>query len=859
MHTLIADLRYAARNLLRSPGFSVIAVLVLALGIGLNTAVFSMMNMILLRPLPGARKPGQVIGLYCFDTKRPDIYLALSYPNYADIRDRNQVFSQLAGMSVAMVGIGEGDLTFAFAVTANFFSTFGVQPAKGRAFLPEEEQPGAARAVAILSDEYWRKNGADPAVLGKTIRLNARNFTVVGIAPKGFGGPTTTMTPAVWLPTGVHELIANDIFTQGSHTQLADRANEVLLVYGRLKPGITLASAEPSLKALGQQLEKAFPGENRNRGLQVRRLARMGISTNPQNDTEFITSFALLMAMAAVVLLIACMNLANMLLARGTARRREIAIRLSMGANRGRIVRQLLTEGLMLSLAGGAAGLLLSFWGLRIFGASIDPMLPLLIAMDSTPDVRVLAATFGFAVLSTLAFGLGPAWNLARTDVVTELKEGERLGARRKAWRFSFRHVLAVGQIALSLALLTAAGLFVRGAVNVSKAEPGFTLDRALLVSVDPSLAGADEVRAREFYRRLLERVRALPGVQAAGFASVVPFGNFTDERRLKRVGDQTAADLSSSSAGDGSVSYGAGPTTPTETRDGFNASYYVIGRDYFQALGVPVLRGRGFTEAEEQSSSGPRVAIIDEPLARRLFKGADPLGQNVYFPSREAAEARPLEVVGVVAGTRHSLFDREPVPHVFVPFGQRFRANMNVHIRTTATGPVSDAAMLRTVRQEIRALDEQVPIVEMTTMRAYRDSSMSAWLVRASANLFSLFGGLAALLATVGVYGVRAYLVSRRRREIGIRMALGATAADVLWLILQEGLILVTVGLSIGFLLAYLTGRLVSSLLYEVSAFDPFVFLLAPLLLALASLVACYVPATRAARVAPVVALRTE
>jgi predicted permease len=861
MHALVSDLRYAIRALARSPGFATLAVLVLALGIGLNTAVFSLVNMVLLRPLPGDSQPGQVAGLFCFERTKPDSYQEFSYPNYVDIRDRNEVFSHVAAHTLALVGVGEGEMTrrvFAFLVTANYFSTFGVRPAVGRAFLPEEERPGAARLVVIVSNEYWRKMGADPALVGKTMRINGRSFTVVGIAPRGFAGPTTLISPAVWLPTGVYEIVVNDLFRQGAHNQLADRANHAVMIVGRLKPGVTLASAEPSLKALGGQMEKAFPGENRNLVLQVHRLARTGISTNPQDDHEFISTFALLMAMSAVVLLIACMNLANMLLARASSRRREIAVRLSMGANRGRIVRQLLTEGFMLSLLGGAAGLLLTSWALGFFAVSIDPMLPLLLVVDPRPDVRVLGATTALAVLSTLAFGLGPAVKLARTDVVTELKEGDRSGARGRVSRFGFRHVLVVGQIALSLALLTAAGLFARGAFNASKAEPGFKLDRSLLVSLDPSLVGMDEVRGRELYRRLLERVRTLPGVETASLASVVPFGDFTEGRQVQRVGAEQAGGPKPAEGGGTSLSYGAGPTAPSD-RNGVGANYYVIGRDYFQALGIPILRGRGFTEGEEQPSTGPRVVIVDEPLARRLFQGADPLGQYIYFPGRDEADTRPLEVVGIVGGTRHSLFDREPGPHVFVPFGQRYRGNMNLHIRTASSGPETDAAMLRAVRQQVRSLDERVPIIASTTMREYRDRSMSAWIVRAGANLFSVFGGLAVFLAVVGVYGVRAYLVSRRTREIGIRVALGAAAGDVLWLVLREGFVLVAAGLAIGFLLAAGTGRLVSSLLYEVNAFDPLIFSVAPLLLAIAALLACYIPARRAAKVVPVTALRME
>jgi predicted permease len=398
--------------------------------------------------------------------------------------------------------------------------------------------------------------------------------------------------------------------------------------------------------------------------------------------------------------------------------------------------------------------------------------------------------------------------------------------------------------------------LFVRGALNVRTAEPGFSLDRTIVATLDPSLAGMDEARTRAVYLRLMERIRALPGVKAASLTSMVPFGDYSEGRRLRRVGDEPG---SGAATDGGDASYGVSSSAPGDNAAGIGASYYIIGRDYFETLGIPILRGRGFTEGEEQGSSGPAVAVIDEPLARKLFKSADPLGQHVYIPSKDASEARPFEIVGVVGGTRHSLFDHEPVAHVFMPFGQRFRSGMNLEIHTTAGGSQQDAAMIAAVRKAIRAVDEGLPIIALMTMQQHRDTGMASWIVRMSANLFSLFGGLAALLAVVGVYGVRAYLVSRRTREIGIRMALGATSSDVVWMVLREGLVLVGAGVALGVLLAAGVGSLVASLLYEVSAFDPLVFAAATILLASAALVACYVPARRATRVAPVTALRME
>jgi predicted permease len=836
-----------------------VVILMLAFAIGLNTAVFSLVNTVLLRPRPGAGVPGEMVGLFCYDTTRPDSYRDFSYPAYRDIREQNQVFTDLTAAGAGMVGLGEGELTrrvFAYLIGANYFSAFGVQPAMGRGFLAEEEAPESMRQVVILSDDYWRKMGANPGVLGTSLRINTVDFTVVGVAPRGFAGPSALVSPAVYLPLGIYENIAGDLFRQGGHTKLADRANTALLLFGRLKAGTSLESAAIPLKQLATRLEQAYPGEHKNFGLSVHRLSRTGFGTSPQDDGDTAAMSALLMGTAALVLVIACMNIANMLLARATARRREFAIRLAVGASRTQVIRQLLIEGFVLSVAGSLAGLVLAYWAIRFLTATIDPMLPVLLVVDPRPDIRVLGASLGLATLATLAFSLGPALSLARTDVVTEIKEGERSGPQGGR-RFGFRHVLVVIQLALALALLTAAGLFVRGAINASHAEPGFSLDRSLLVTLDPSLAGVQEAQGRLFYGRVLERVRALPDVQAASMASVVPFGDFTEGRSLQRVGTGLPSGESPSQDGEGSVSYGTGSGAPRDTHDGIGASYYIVGRDYFEALGVPILRGRGFTELEERSPSGPRVTIIDEPLAKRLFPDGDPLGQRVYFPSRDATEAAPMEVVGIVGGTRHSLFDRQPVPHVFVPFGQRFRAAMSVHIRVASAA--AEAAVLRTARQEIRAINDRVPIVTMSTMREFRDRSLSSWSVRTGAKLFSVFGGLAVILAVIGVYAVRAYLVGRRTREIGVRIALGATERRILWMVLGEGGVLVAVGLGVGLLLSIGTGLVLSSTLYEVSPFDPWVFSIAPLALALTALMACYFPARRAAGLAPSAALRAD
>jgi cell division protein FtsX len=863
MRGLLSDVRFACRALSGTPAFTAVAVLILAVGIGLNTAVFSLINMVLLRPLHGDSQPGQLAALYANDRTRPDSYHELSYPAYVDIRDRSRIFARTAGLAVTMVGLGEGEMTrraFAFVATSTLFPLFDARPTKGRGFLPEEEMPGANRLVTIVSDEYWRRTGADPDIVGKTIRINTQLFTVIGVAPPGFGGPTTLIAPAVWLPTGVYDLVVAHSFGRSSRKPFADRAEESLLLYVRMRPGVSLSSARAPLTALGRQLEEAFPAEHRNLGLEVRPVSRTGIGDAPQNDDDAYTMSGLLQGMTIVVLVIACMNLANMLLARSTSRRREIAVRFALGAKRAAVIRQLLTEGFVLSIAGSTVGLLLTYWALRAFAASLDPLSELLVTVDPRPDIRILVVTLCFAVLATLTFCLGPALQLLRTDVFGELKEGARAAATGRHRYISLRHVLVVGQVALSLALLTAAGLFVRGAAKAANADPGFALDGSVVVGVDPSLTRIEEPAAHDFYRRALARVRAIPGIEAASLTSSVPFGNMSETRRVRFVGQSVADERADNDAGGASTSYGAGGgDRGGSDRNGVAAAFYIVGRDYFQTLRIPVLRGRGFTEAEESEANGPRVAVIDEPLAKRLFKGADPIGQHVYLPDPDADVRRPMEVVGLVAGTRHSMFDTTPGPHLFVPFGQHFRATMTLHARIAASGPAAEAAALGAIREQLRSVDSSIPIVVASSMADYRDHSMSAWGVRMGARMFAAFGIVAAFLALIGVYGVRAYLVARRTREVGIRMAVGATQADVLRMVLREGMALVSVGLVIGVLLALAVGAALKGMIYQVSEHDPVSFVGAALLLSLAALLACYLPALKATRVEPTVALRSS
>ena len=837
LSTVVQDVRYGFRVLASKPAFTGVAVLVLALGIGANTAVFTLVNELLLRPRPAEKIPGQLVGLYSKDLVRPDRYRSFSYPNYLDIREDNDVFSHLLAAGIGLVGVTEGDAThrtMAFAVSSNFFETLGARLTIGRAFEADEERPGYPERVAIVSHGYWQRHGADPGVLGEGIIVNGRDYTIVGVTSKGFTGIAALIAPEVYVPLSAYELVVNDLFHEGSPSGLGDRDNHALLLVGRLHPDLTEQQANPRLEALASRMLDAHPSANEDQTLLVQRLRRVGISTSPGTDTEVYAVFGLLQAMAVVVLLIACLNLANMLLARANARRKEVGIRIAMGAGRGRIVRQLLVEGLLLSLAGGVAGMLLAFAATGAIADSMTVAMPIAIEYDGMPDLRVLGATFAFAAVSTLMFALWPAWRLSRTDVVGELKHQVADGGGRR-W-LTVRHALVVGQVALSLALLTVGGLFVKSAVDAADADPGFEFRDGIVASVDPALAGYDEARGREVYRELLSRVRALPQVRAASFGSIISFGDISESDRIRRLdsdGDTEDATMTAVST--------------------------IIGSDYFASLGLPVLRGRDFRQGEEESPEAPPVVIIDEPLARKLFPDDEPLGQQLVFLKRDdTLRGPPAEIVGIVPGLRHSLYDREAVPHVYVPFGTRYRSGMLLHLKT-AGGAAAERTTLGLVRSTVRAVDDRVPILWLKTLANYRETSLFLWLARAGAVMFSVFGGLALFLAVVGIYGVKAYLVTLRTREIGIRIALGAAPRDVLWMVLRDSLVLTGFGMVIGLGLAGLVAMAVASMVYQPSPYDPSILAGAVILLGLASLAATYVPAHRATQVQPSTALRVE
>lgn len=853
MSTLIADVRFAVRLLWKNRGFTAVAALVLALGIGANSAVFTIVNTMLLKPRVG-QPQGELVSLFSRDTTKPDSYRAFSYANFDELRKRQDVFASLSAHNLAMVGMREGDATrrlFIDIVTKEFFTTFGAPPAIGRGFTADEERPGADIPVAVLSYPLWQRLGGSPAILGQTITLNNRGFQVVGVAERGFGGALVAVVPDAFLPTGVYDSLQNDFARGDLTTQLSDSRHFNLYLAGQLKPGATIASVAPALKAVSAQLAEADPANLKNRETTATTMSRMSISTSPADDGELIPVSGLLLGMSLVVLFIASFNLANMLLARNGARAKEFAIRLAIGGSRGRVVRQLVTEGFVLSILGGIGGLLLAQSATRLMTSAMAPLLPIPLAFDVTPDYRIIGATFLFCMLSTIVFSLGPALRLARTNVVPELKE--QAGELGKRSRFAMRDVLVMAQLALSLVMLTIAGLFVRGALEAASVDPGFSFKNGILVNMDASLSGRNPDGTRLVYQRVSDKLRGLPGVKAASFGSIMPFGELTESRSVQKPGPT----VEGAKGGSTSMQLGSG-SAATDRADVVDSIATSIGTSYFDALGLKMTSGRDFSESEVFAATPTHVAIIDDVLAAKLFGKDNPVGQQIQYKGRQETDAPVvLDVIGVAPGLKHQLTDKTNVAHIYTPHSQDFRADVYFHITTAAPTPEAEAAMLPVIRQALREVDSTLPVLRLETRTQYADRNFMLAVVRLGAAIFGVFGIVALVLATIGVYGVKAYIVSRRTREIGIRMALGATPNSVVSLVIKEGAVLSAVGLTIGLGLSVLAGIGMRSLLFQASPIDPLATVGALVVLVIAAVAASWIPARRATKVAPITALR--
>jgi predicted permease len=811
MGALRQDIRYGWRQLLKHPGFTAIAILSMALGIGANTAIFSLVNTVLLRPLP-VREPSQLIAVDGQLRNGTDFTLQ-SYLNYKDYRDRNTVFSGLFAYRFVVASLshnGVNERAWGFDVSGNYFDVLGVKPALGRGFLAEEDLTQGSHPVVVISHACWQKRFAgDPFIIGQKILLNTHTFTIVGVTAAGFVGTEVAYAPEFWVPL----MMAKQI--EPGSTWLDARDSDNLFVIGRLKPGVTVEQAKAQLDGITGQMAKEHPKENAGRSVL---LMPPGLFIPDIRNSIFAFS-GLLAVVGALILLLACVNLANLLLARATERRKEIGIRLAVGASRARLVRQLLTESVMLSVAGGAFGLLLATWTNHAVG-SIKLPTDIALLFDLRIDWRVLAFTLALSILTGMVFSLIPALQSSKPELVPALKgENSMAGFRRSR----LRNGLVIAQVALSLVLLISAGLIVRSLQAAQRMRPGFNPQNAVALSIDVGLQGYDDAKGRVFYERMMERAKAIPGVRSVAATDVLPL----------------SLDYSSNSI------YIEGQRVRSKS-DLPLAIPYSVSPKFFETMGMR-LRGRDFLPNENKKES--RVALVNETFARRFLPGQDPIGKRY----NHSGPNDPFwEIIGVVPDGKYNTLGEEPKAVVYRPL--RYFDSQFTLVARTEGDPRTVLAALRRVVQE---LDPTLPIYDAKTLTEHMNIPL--FPAKMAAGVLASFGLLALLLAAVGIYGVMSYVVAGRTREIGLRMALGARSADVRRLILRQGMLLAAIGAIIGLTIGFGGTRLLKTLLYGVSAADPMTFVAVTLLLGSVTFLACWLPAHRATRVDPMIALRTQ
>jgi len=848
---MLQDFRFALRQLLKSPGFTVIAILTLAVAIGVNSAIFALVKSVILRPVVPLR-PAEVVNVFTARQNATHAYRQFSYDEFRTLRENTDVFAEVAAMQFALAGIGRDEgmrRSFVFLTSANYFPLIGVKPVLGRFYDAAECRPNANVPVAVASYGFWKRLGGRADLIGKPLVVNNQTYTLIGVAPESFSGESALIAPDLWLPLGIYSQLGSALSEWNGTPDLTAPKNYTLNLVARLHSGLTIAAAKSRLPAVAQRLTAIQPSDaGGTRVLQIQTPSRFSISTQPEDDGPIGFAGTLLIAMASAVLFIACLNLANMLLARGANRSREIALRLALGATRWRIVRQLLCEGLLLALMGGALGLLISYWSndllLGSFGTLFGSM-NFSVVLNLRPDLTLMLLTFVVCLVATLLFSLGPALKASKADLVNDLKQqvGEPAHVGRLNRFFAGRHLLVMAQIALSLMLLFSAGLFFRGALKAGALYPGFDRTGSISAEMDFTLGKNDVAAAQHTMFAALHRVQDLPGVQSAALTTMLPYGNLTNVRRIMRMDEAAAAK--------------ADPKAP---EPGASGLFTAVTPGWFRTIGVRMLRGRDFSEEESEHKDTPRVVIIDELMAKKLFPKGDALGQHIrYMEPPSDGSPNDLTIVGIVSKHRHEVLGEEWPRRLFVPLAQAYNGAVTLQIRLTRSDRRSVVAMIPTIRQTLRAIDPQMPVLRIEPFENIVDKNVGLWAVRFGAVLFGVFGGIALLLAVVGVYGVKAYSVARRTREIGIRMALGANRREVFALIMKQGALQTAFALAVGLLCALALGRVLAQLLYQVSPMDPVALIFSSLMLGAAALLACFLPARRAMRVSPMTALRTE
>jgi predicted permease len=812
---LIQDIRYGLRSMRRAPGFTVVAVVTLGLGIGANTAIFSMVNAILLRQLP-FKNPEQLVAV---DSKRTDPGKhPFTIPDFIDYRDQNQTLEQLAAFatwSASLTGSGEAERVQGMRISANAFQLLGVEAVAGRALVPEDDTPGRQNVVVLSHGLWQRRFGADPRLIGQTLLLNGNSYTIVGVLPPQFIFPIREAELAVPLAP------------DADPWRSARTSTNFLRAIARLRPGVTLAQAEADLTSIAGRLRQQYPAANENQN-------KLGVTLTPLND-EVVGNYrhALWMLLGAVgfVLLIASINLASLSLARASTRHREMAIRTAHGATRWRLIRQLTTESLLLALLGGLIGLLLAWWGINFLLALSPAGMPRLSEVGL--DARVLVFTLAVSLLAGSIFGILPAVKASRVDLNEELKSGGR-GGNDGAARNRVRSFLVVAEIAISLVLLLSAGLLIKSFSRLQEVRPGFESENLLAVRLSlPKTRYADRDAVISFYDQLLPLVEGLPGVGAVGAVSALPLSG-------------TRASIEFTIEG-----------RPSPRNEVWVADYRIASTGYFRAMKIPLQRGREF--GEQDNAQTTPVAIISETLARRFWPDGNPVGARLSIDDNNQGP-RPVEVVGVVGDVKHLSLEDEPTPHIYLPLRQLhedgvvWMANNQYWLIRSQVPPLTLAAA---VQREIRKVDPEVPASNVKTMEQYLSASVSPR--RFNLWLLTVFAIAALVIATVGIYGVMSYSVAQRTREIGVRMALGAQRSDILRMVVGHGMSLAVAGLAAGLVGALALSRLMGGLLYQVSTTDPATYILLTFFLLLVTLAACLVPARRATKVDPMIALRYE
>ncbi len=810
MQTFWHDLKFALRVLASDKASTTVAVLILALGIGANTAIFTMLKDVVLRPLAGVRSAEQLVVV--LSTTRGGQTIPLSYPDYRDFRDRNSVFSALVASSQNPLSItidAHPQRLWGEHVSGNYFQVLGVRAALGRVLLPSDNQVLGGHPVALISHALWQNSfGSDPNVVGKNIHVGTRSFTVVGVTEPGFHGSVPGLSLDVFVPL----MMEPDMSAPGD--LLEQRNSHWLVVQGRLKEGVTFQQATAAMSVLGKQLAGQYPNEDI-----LQRAALVPLWKSPFGSQQYLFPIlSAVMVVAGIVLLVACGNLANLFLARAAARRREMAVRLAVGASRARLVRQLLTESLLVSLLGGVGALIIGLWSNEWF-THLRPPTPFPVALEANLDLLVFAFTLLVSCASAFLFGLAPALQASKVDLVQALKQNV---SGRQVRLSRSRQGLVVWQMALSLILLVSAGLVIRSKWNASDIDPGFNVRNVDLVSLDLRPNGYDESAGLAFFQRLLERSRSLPEVLSASLATRLPLLVIgTPSRTVEVEGYVYRQD------------------------EDMSLAFNIVTPEYFETMQVPILKGRVFTARDDRSADN--VVVVNETMARHFWPGRDALGRRL----RTAGRWRT--VVGVVRDIKYLNLTEAPRPYLYLPLAQNYSPDMTLHVRTAAD-PVT---LLRTLESVIRELDPNLPVFGVRTMSEHVQFSLAGYTL--AVLLLTRAGLLGLLLASVGLYGVISYSVTQRRHEIGVRMALGALPGDALRMILGQAARLALLGTALGLVAATMVTRLLARLLYGVSPTDPGTFIAVAALLLTVALLACFLPARRATRIDPAQALRWE